>query len=899
MEIRKIFLEYFKKNGHLIIPSSSLIPQNDPSVLLTTAGMQQFKPYYLDTETPPRTRITTVQKCFRTSDIDNVGYTDRHLTFFEMLGNFSFGDYFKKESIEFAIDFIVNVLKLPKGRLTVAVFEGDSNIPADEESICYWIDGGIEKDKIYKFDKNENFWGPAGNTGPCGPCTEIYYDFGPDAGCGRKECDPCCQCGRFLEIWNLVFTQYNFDGNEYTELPKKNIDTGMGLERIAAVLEGQSSIFKTSLFNPILDRICEITGKNLTDAGDKDHDGEINIALRVLADHSRAIYFLLADGIVPSNEGRGYILRRIIRRAIRFGKKLGIDDYFLNKIGRTVIDNYSQYYPELSEKGETACRIVLDEEKRFTRTLKEGTIILNEMINRAAREKGKQFDPKDAFMLYETYGFPVELTSEILEEHNIKLDPKIFDKYFKEHAEKSRRNTSFDKKVDKKLLLYKRISTETKTDFLGYEKEVLKTTIKGIIKISADGNGVETKELSAGEKGEIILDSTVFYGEKGGQTGDSGIIRSAGGIFIVNDTQIPLEGAYMHKGFIKEGKISHGEEVEIGIDGKKRGDIERNHTSTHLLHWALRNVFGEEVKQSGSYVANTRLRFDYSIYNAPKKKKLLKIEKMINEKIQRDDLVKCFETTMEYARELGTIALFGEKYGKFVRVVEIDDYNRELCGGTHVRRTGEIGIFKIISDTSIGANLRRIEAVTGMHAYELIKEKEEILGIISKGLEVEEKKLAEEIIKLKTDNQDIAEEFSRLRIKMITGEILNNFKKSSGGNKYNIINCDLSGSDISSGVPVNDMGTIADRLKDDFKNKRTFVVIGNISAGKPILILTCTKDMTEAGINCGKLAKEVGSIVKGGGGGRPDFAQLGGSDKGSLTRAIDFAARRAEELVKI
>lgn len=898
MDIRKIFLEYFKKNGHLVMPSSSLIPQNDPSVLLTTAGMQQFKPYYLDVETPPRTRIATVQKCFRTSDIDNVGYTDRHLTFFEMLGNFSFGDYFKKEAIEFAIDFMINVLKLPRDRLIAAVFEGDGNIPADEESIRFWADNGIKKNKIYKFNKNENFWGPAGNTGPCGPCTEIYYDFGPDAGCKSKNCGPSCDCGRFLEIWNLVFTQYNFDGNKYTELPKKNIDTGMGLERMIAVLEGQSSVFKTSLFNPILNSICEITGKKLTAVGEKGYDGEINKALRVLADHSRAIYFLLADGVAPSNEGRGYILRRIIRRAVRFGKKLGINDYFLNEIGRTVIDNYAIHYPELSVKDASAFRIVLDEEKRFTRTLEEGTIILKEMIDGAVEKKEKWFDPKNAFMLYETYGFPVELTSEILEENNIKLDSKIFDKYFKEHTEKSRGNASFDKKVDKKLLLYKKIGKEGKTDFAGYEKEALKTSVKGLIKISDDGNGVAAKELAAGEKGEIILDRTVFYGEKGGQTGDKGIIRSAGGIFIVNDTQIPLEDIYIHKGSIKEGKIKSGDEVEIEIDRKKRGSIKRNHTSTHLLHWALRNVFGEEVRQSGSYLDDNRLRFDYSIYEAPRRQQLLKIEKMINEKIQRDDPVRCFETTMEYAREIGTVALFDTKYGKFVRVVEIDDYNRELCGGTHVKRTGEIGIFKIISDISIGANLRRIEAATGMHAYDILKEKEEILGSISNGLEVEEKKAADAVMQLKNDNQEMKEELSKLRIKTITGEILKSFEKISGSGKYNIISCDLSDPCISIKVPIKDMGTIADRLKDDFRNEKIFIVLGNISAGKPVLILACSKDMTRIGIDCGRLAREVGSIVKGGGGGRPDFAQLGGSDGGSLARAIDFVAKSVEETVK-
>jgi len=895
MDIRKTFLEYFEKNRHLIMPSSSLIPENDPSVLLTTAGMQQFKPYYLDLETPPRTRITTVQKCFRTSDIDNVGFTDRHLTFFEMLGNFSFGDYFKKEAIEFAIDFIANILKLPLDRLIAAVFEGGGDIPADEESIRYWIDNGIKKEKIYRFDKNENFWGPAGNTGPCGPCTEIYYDFGPEAGCKSKKCGPSCDCGRYLEIWNLVFTQYNFDGKKYTDLPKKNIDTGMGLERIAAVLEGQSSVFKTSLFKPILDKIYEITEKKLTAAGEQGYDKEANKALRVLADHSRAIYFLLADGVVPSNEGRGYILRRIIRRAIRFGKKLGIENYFLNEIGTTIIDNYSSYYPLLAERDASARRIVLDEEKRFTRTLKEGSILLDEMIAGTANKK--QFDPKNAFMLYETYGFPVELTSEILEENNIGLDMEIFNKYFREHAERSRGTASFDKKIDQKILIYKEINKEQKTDFAGYNKEAIKTSVIGVVKASDSNNGIETKELNAGEKGELILDATVFYGEKGGQAGDSGIIRSAGGIFIVSDTQVPLENVYIHKGFVKEGKIKSGDEVDIEIDKRKRSDIKRNHTSTHLLHWALRNVFGSEVKQAGSYVDDNRLRFDYSIYDAPKKSDLLKIEKMINEKIQKNDTVRCFETTLEYARELGTIALFDAKYGKFVRVVEIDDYNRELCGGTHVNRTGEIGIFKMISDSSIGANLRRIEAATGMHAYSILKDKEEILENISKGLEVEEKKTADAVMHLKAINLEMKDELGRLRIKTITEEILNSLKDDPGSSKHNIISCDLSDPKIQIKVPVKDMGAIADRLKNEFNNENTFIVLGNISSGKPVLIFACTKDMIQSGINCGKLARGAGSIIKGGGGGRPDFAQLGGSDGKALAEAIHFAVKNVEEAI--
>ncbi len=890
MDIRRRFLDYFQERRHLIMPSSSLIPKNDPSVLLTTAGMQQFKPYYLGTEEPPETRIATVQKCFRTSDIESVGYTDRHLTFFEMLGNFSFGDYFKKEAIALAIDFCVNCLDLPREKLFTAVFSGDKDIPADEESIQYWLDNGINKDRIYRLGREENFWGPAGSSGPCGPCTEIYFDYGPGTGCGRKDCDPSCECGRFLEIWNLVFTQYNFDGKSYTELPRKNIDTGMGLERITAVLEGQASVFMTSLFKPILERIYEITGSKLEDL---ENDGDTGRSLRILADHCRAIYFLLADGVTPSNEGRGYILRRIIRRAVRFGKKLGIRDFFLNSIGEVVIRGYSGYYDELSRKKNLAFEIVLDEEKRFTRTLNEGNSILNGMIQAAKDKKSSSLDPEDAFRLYETYGFPVELTNEILREQGMDLDQGEYDKYFKKHIERSKKKTSFDKKVDENLPLYKDIQKSGKTDFLGYEKEELETEVEAIIRLSGSGRGQAADELNAGEKGEIILKSTVFYGEKGGQSGDRGLIRSEGAIFIVDDTRIPLEDLFIHHGSVKEGRISRGDKVHIEIDRRRRSHIRKNHTSTHLLHWALRNTLGDQARQAGSMVTDNRLRFDYTIYSPPDEDQLSRIEKLVNQKIMKNDRVRCFETTLDYARELDAVALFDEKYGKFVRVVEIDDYNRELCGGTHADRTGEIGIFKIISDTSIGANLRRIEAVTGMHAYEMLNEKEKRLNGISAILEVAEEKAADSAARLKQENLELRQELEELRTGMAAERIIKVLEKREPVNGINIFDFNMVSLGLSQEIPVKDMGAVADRIKDAYGNKNTFIVLGNIFRSKPVMVLSCTPDISGSSMHCGKLAKEVGRIIKGGGGGRPDFAQLGGSDKDSLEKAIDLAVKKA------
>jgi alanyl-tRNA synthetase len=900
MDIRNKFLDYFKMKDHLILPSSGLIPENDPSVLLTTAGMQQFKPFFLGLKKPPASRIATVQKCFRTSDIDSVGYTNKHCTFFEMLGNFSFGDYFKKESIGYALDFILNVMKIPMDKIFITVFKGDGCIPADTEAIKYWKESGISEDRIYKFGKEENFWGPAGETGPCGPCSEMHYDFGKEHGCGRKTCGPNCDCGRFIEIWNLVFTEYDFDGKKYNVLPKKSIDTGMGLERIEAVMEGEPSIFKTFLFKKIVKRVLEIT--KCTSSSNKGHSGrsdsDFEKAVRIIADHSRAIYFLISDGVSPSNEGRGYILRRIIRRAVRFGRQLGIKEYFLNKIGEVVVNEYADTYPEIKEKKDFSFRLVDDEEKRFTKTLKEGSKVLLQRIKEIKEEKGMYLDSTDAFKLYDTYGFPVELTDEILKENGLKLDKEKFDLHLKAHQEKSKDKKSFDKKIDKNLALYQKIGRELEVEFIGYQVTSSESIIENIIITDKKGNKKIVPFLSEGEKGEIILRKTPFYGEKGGQIGDKGIIKEGSALFDVRECLIPVEGIYVHKGILRRGRLKKGDKVSTVVDHRRRENISRNHTATHLLHWALRNVFGKEVRQSGSLVDEDKFRFDYSIYSMPGRKELEKVERMINEKIQNNDTVRCFETTREFAEEIGAISLFDEKYGKFVRVVEIDNYSRELCGGIHVKRTGDIGIFKIISEAGVGANLRRIEGVTGMYAYDYLWEKEAVLSQVSSKLEVEESRVINAVDRVKKEIQEKEEELASLKIKVVIKEIVDKFKYVPDSGVLKIIDFDFSKSRSVSNMDIRSMGNAGDQLKKYFKDRNTFIVFSNIVNKKPFMILQATDDLIKNGIDCSSIAGDAGKKIKGGGGGKPDYAQLGGSDPSSLGGAVKFIKNRVLEILK-
>ncbi|MBM3707126.1 MAG: alanine--tRNA ligase [Actinobacteria bacterium] len=897
MDIRKTFLEYFKKNDHLVMPSSSLIPSDDQSVLLTTAGMQQFKPYYLGIKKPPSKKITTIQKCFRTSDIEKVGYTDQHLTFFEMLGNFAFADYFKKEAINFAMDFILNILKLPLNKLSAGVFSGDDKIPADSESAGYWNLLGIPETRIYKYGKSENFWGPAGDSGPCGPCSEIYYDFGPEFGCKKKDCSPGCGCGRFLEIWNLVFTQYNFNGRDYKELPDKNIDTGMGLERIAAVIEGYPSVFKTPLFEDIVLKIEELSGRKLTSIKDKMYNENINRCIKIVADHSRAVVFLITDGVVPSNESRGYILRRIIRRAVRFGKMLDIKDYFLNDIAEITIKNYLQNYPELKNMKDIIFRIINDEEKRFSNTLREGTRVLAQKIEELTSSGLKYLAPEYSFRLYDTFGFPVELTAEILKESGLDLDVSKFNEYLKSHSEKSKVKTAFNKKVDLNLDLYKKIATEIEVYFSGYEKLKTDTIVKYILKIYGDGRAAITDKLTEGEYGEIICENTPFYGEKGGQVGDRGIIRTNNAIFTVEDTQLPVEGLIIHRGKVKEGTIKTSDKVSAEVDLLNRKNISKNHTSTHLLHWALRTVFGTDVFQSGSSVSGERLRFDYSTGKVPSRQEIEKIERLINDKIQKDDIVRCFETTKEYADETGAISLFDEKYGKFVRVVEINDYSRELCGGIHVNRTGEIGLLKIISESGIGSNIRRIEAVAGLFAFDYLSSSNKILEQLSTILDTDEDRLVNRVESLKMSEKKMKDDITDLKVKAIKREIILKNEELLQEGKLNLIEFDFTKSDFSLDIDTKTMGLIGDELINQFKNKNTFIIFSNIINNKSIIILHSSKDLVDKGINCGLIAKEIGKILKGGGGGKAEFANIGGSDINALGKAAEFVRNKVLEIL--
>jgi alanyl-tRNA synthetase len=900
MDIRNNFLNYFKSKGHLILPSSGLIPENDPSVLLTTAGMQQFKPFFLGTKRPPAKKIATVQKCFRTSDIDSVGYTNRHCTFFEMLGNFSFGDYFKKEAIKYSLDFILNIIKIPVDKIFVTVFKGGDGIPVDKEAIRYWKESGIDQDRIYKFGKEENFWGPAGETGPCGPCSEIHYDFGKRYGCGKKTCGPNCDCGRFIEIWNLVFTEYDFDGKNYKVLPKKNIDTGMGMERIEAVIEGEPSIFKTVLFRNIVKKVLEISKD--TSGNRKSHAGkgvsDFEKAVRIIADHSRAIYFMISDGVSPSNEGRGYILRRIIRRAVRFGRQIGINRYFLNKIGEVVINEYADIYPEILEKKDFSFKLVDDEEKRFTETLKEGSKVLLQKIREIKKDKGIYLDSGDAFRLYDTYGFPVELTGEILKENGLKLDRKKFVKHLKKHQEKSKNKKSFDKRIDKNLAVYQKMAGELEVEFTGYQDISAEAVIENIVITDKNINKKTAPVLSAGERGEIILRSTPFYGEKGGQIGDRGIIKKGQALFEVEECLIPVEGIYTHRGTLKKGTLKKGDRVSAIVDHRRRKNISRNHTATHLLHWALRSVFGKEVRQSGSFVEEDKFRFDYSIYSMPAKNQLEKVERMINEKIQKNDTVRCFETTREFAEEIGAISLFDEKYGKFVRVVEIDNYSRELCGGIHVERTGDIGIFKILTETGVGANLRRIEGVTGMYAYNYLRDKEAALSQISSRLEVDESRVVSAVEGIKKEMKEKEEELASLKIKAVVKEIAGRFKSGTISRGLKIIDFDFSKSRAVSNMDIKSMGNAGDQIKKYFENKNTFIIFSNILSKKPVMVLQATDDLVKSGIDCSRLAREAGKKIKGGGGGKPGYAQLGGSDPALLEGAVKLVKNKILDILK-
>ncbi len=862
-EIRADFLRFFEGKGHRIIPSSSLMPQGDPTLLLTTAGMVQFKPYFLGIETPPNPRLASCQKCFRTTDVESVGDAT-HLTFFEMLGNFSIGDYFKKEAISWAWEFVTAHLKLPVERLWITVFLDD------DEAFRYWREIGVREERILRMGEETNFWGPAGDSGPCGPCSEIHYDLGERVKCEKDACLPGCDCGRYSEIWNLVFTQYNQDkSGKRTLLPKPNIDTGMGLERLTAIMQGKASVYETDIFTPLLKRVAKLSGKEYGINPGTDH------AMRVVVEHSRGIAFLIGDGVLPSNEGRGYVLRRLLRRAVLFGRRLGLDKPFLTGTAGAVIKQMGQVYPELEQRRDTIIKITGLEEARFSETLSMGLELLNGIMDAADKNK-HEISGAESFKLYDTYGFPVEITEEIARERKFTVDMAGFKAEMEEQRKRARASHKFeldDKSQQGKLDI-------TLTKFTGYSMLKQEAVILGILVKNSLVNQVEE-----GQEAGIILDTTSFYGEMGGQVGDTGEIRSQGGRFPVTDTARIQAGIIVHRGTVTAGVLSVGDRVEAEVDGERRRDIARNHTATHLLHMALRQVIGEHVQQRGSLVGPDRFSFDFSHMAALTMEEMQQVQRLVNEKIRQDLPVYGEEMPYKQAIKEGVIALFDEKYGDIVRVLRVGKppVSAELCGGTHAGTTGEIGFLYILGEHSIGSGLRRIEAVTGRQAEagmeKYLADLRAIAQAVGASLENVVEKVAETVSLHAVEHRRVEALESELA-KIEAGSLLNRAEIING--------VKVLAAKVSSCTP-DVLREMSDLLRD--KLGSSIIVLGTIFEDKPAFIAAVTPDLVAKGFDAGKIIREVAKVAGGGGGGKPTLAQAGGKDKSKLDEALQLVQK--------
>ncbi|MFC2002076.1 alanine--tRNA ligase [Chloroflexota bacterium] len=861
-EIRSAFLSFFEEKGHKIIPSSPLIPQGDPTLLLTTAGMVQIKPYFLGEAVPPNRRLASCQKCFRTTDIESVGDAS-HLTFFEMLGNFSVGDYFKQEAISWGWEFVTRRLGLSTENLWITVFLDD------DEAFRYWREIGVPEQRILRFGEEDNFWGPAGNSGPCGPCSEIHYDFGEKVGCGKLTCAPNCGCGRFSEIWNLVFTQYNQDeAGQRTLLPKPNIDTGMGLERIVAAVGGKTSVYETDLFAPLLECIAGLTGKKYGTGDD------FNNAMRVVAEHSRGLAFLIADGVIPSNEGRGYVLRRLLRRAALFGRRLGLDKPFLAKTAKTSIEQMGHIYPEIVNRRDFIIKVIELEEARFEETLSTGLDLIEDVMIKEATQRAKKISGKDAFRLYDTYGFPVELTAEIVSKSDFSVDLEGFEKEMEKQRERARAAHKFKAKEVAKL--DEPLDTG-ETSFVGYEALEHKSVI---VKLLVDGNTAET--IGEGQSASLILDATPFYGEMGGQAGDTGEIISPSGRFSVTDTVRGLTGSdvIIHEGKVAEGILSINDEVQAKVDKERRLDINRNHTATHLLQFALRQVLGGHVQQRGSLVTPDRLRFDFSHLTATTLEEIKEVQRTVNEKI-RQNLPTCGEeTTYKKAIEEGAIALFDEKYGDVVRLMKIGEpvVSAELCGGTHVASTREIGYFHVISESGIGAGLRRIEAVTGRGAEVFADQSlsliERVAALLETTPENIEAKLSDTIAELDRERKRglaLERELAKREAESLLGQ-------AEVVNGVTVLVARVS----SSNQMV--LREMADLIRDRLKS--AVIVLGAVHEDRPVFLAAVTSDLVARGYNAGDIVSQVARVAGGGGGGKSNLGQAGGKYKDKLDEAL-------------
>jgi alanyl-tRNA synthetase len=865
-EIREKFLTFFKNNNHSIIEDSSLVPQDDPTLLFTNAGMVQFKQVFIGEEKRGYSRATTCQRCVRAggkhNDLENVGYTARHHTLFEMLGNFSFGDYFKEEAIQMAWEFLTVDLALPKEKLWISVFEDD------DEAFALWekIDG-LPKGRIVRLGEADNFWA-MGDTGPCGPCSEIHIDQGPEAGCGSPDCKMGCDCDRYLELWNLVFMQFNRDENgKMTPLPKPSIDTGMGLERIAAVVQGKMTNYDSDLFTPIISSISTLCSKPYG------QDKRTDTAMKVIADHCRATAFLVADGMLPSNEGRGYVLRRIMRRAVRFGRSLGLERPFLSEITAEVVKNMKGAYPHLSESEDLLAKVVYNEEERFRETLDNGLSMLNTEIERLQNESSTSVPGEFIFKLYDTYGFPVDIVRDIALEQGFDIDEPGFIKSMEEQRNQSKKSWKGGSMAVMSAGVKKLVDEGHKAVFVGYKTHRTDSNINGLL----DHAGESVIKAIQGESVSIFCPETPFYAEAGGQVGDQGKITGPNGKAKVLDTVVAADGIILHEAEITEGSLSIDDKVELKVLEGRRQRIASNHSATHVLHAAMKSVLGDHVKQSGSLVTPERLRFDFTHFSPITQEELGTIENLANEEIRANTQLNTEMLEKEEAIKSGAVALFGEKYGDKVRVISIGNFSKELCGGTHVRATGEIGLLKITAETSIAAGVRRIEAVTGPAAINIFQAREKQLAELASLLKVPAENLGAKIEKLLSAQKELEKEVSRLTAKLTLGDIdgIINSAKMVGDTKVVVSRVALD-----SPKTLREMG---DKIRD--KLGSGIVVLGGEYQGKATLLAMVTKDLTDT-YKAGNIIKEVSALVGGRGGGRPDMAQAGGPNPDKLNDAL-------------
>ncbi|MCR1840618.1 alanine--tRNA ligase [Murimonas intestini] len=872
-ELRRMFLEFFESKGHLALKSFSLVPHNDKSLLLINAGMAPLKPYFTGAEIPPSKRVVTCQKCIRTGDIENVGKTARHGTFFEMLGNFSFGDYFKKEALKWSWEFLTEVVGLDPDRLYPSVYL------EDDDAFEIWNkEIGIPAERIFRFGKEDNFW--EHGAGPCGPCSEVYYDRGEKYGCGKEGCTVGCDCDRYMEVWNDVFTQFENDGEgHYEELKQKNIDTGMGLERLAVVVQDVDSIFDVDTIQALRNKVCEIAGVIYKENQDKD------VSIRLITDHIRSATFMISDGIMPTNEGRGYVLRRLIRRAARHGRLLGIKGSFLSGLSATVIEGSKDGYPELEEKKDFIAKVLSQEEEKFNKTIDQGLEILAG-LEADMKEKGSDMlDGREAFTLYDTYGFPLDLTKEILEEKGYKIDEEGFKEAMEEQRNKARKAREVTNYMGADATVYDEIDPSVTTEFAGYD------SLTGESEITVLTTEKEiTEALSDGEHGTVFVNRTPFYATMGGQEGDKGVITAGDSVFVVEDTIKLLGGKYGHVGYVEKGMFRTGDPVTLSVDSKSRLNTCKNHSATHLLQKALKTVLGTHVEQKGSLVAPDRLRFDFAHFAPMTSEEISRVEDLVNQEIQASLPVITEVMGIEEAKKSGAMALFGEKYGDSVRVVSMGDFSKELCGGTHVSNTGVITAFKIVSEAGVAAGVRRIEALTGDGVFAYYRDIEEKLMQAAALLKSVPGDVSEKIRHLQAEVKALSSENESLKSRMAAdslGNVMDQVTEVKGVKLLAV---------KAEDVDMNGLRDLGDQLKEKLGDG--VVVLASSTGGKVNLLAMVTEGAMKKGAHAGNLIKGMAAIVGGGGGGRPNMAQAGGRNPEKIGDALKEAAVLLEGQIK-